>query len=40
VNIVVANPDLGIGQTTTVTFTFSEAVSNFDLSDLSVTNGD
>ncbi|WP_256583591.1 Ig-like domain-containing protein, partial [Pseudomonas sp. MPR-ANC1] len=40
VNIVVANPNLGIGQTTTVTFTFSEAVSNFDLSDLSVTNGD
>ncbi|MBI6948312.1 Ig-like domain-containing protein [Pseudomonas koreensis] len=40
VNIVVANPHLGIGQTTTVTFTFSEAVNNFDLSDLSVTNGD
>ncbi|QXZ14196.1 DUF4347 domain-containing protein [Pseudomonas sp. AO-1] len=40
VNIVVANPHLGIGQTTTVTFTFSESVSNFDLSDLSVTNGD
>ncbi|MBV4476635.1 Ig-like domain-containing protein [Pseudomonas botevensis] len=40
VDIVVANPRLGIGQTTTVTFTFSEAVSNFDLSDLSVTNGD
>nr|WP_085697937.1 Ig-like domain-containing protein [Pseudomonas sp. B26(2017)] len=40
VSIVVANPHLGIGQTTTVTFTFSEAVSNFDLSDLSVTNGD
>ena len=40
VSIVVANPNLGIGQTTTVTFTFSEAVSNFDLSDLSVTNGD
>ncbi|WP_064382669.1 MULTISPECIES: Ig-like domain-containing protein [unclassified Pseudomonas] len=40
VNIVVANPNLGIGQSTTVTFTFSEAVSNFDLSDLSVTNGD
>jgi hypothetical protein len=33
-------PDLGIGQTTTVTITFSEAVSNFDLSDLSVANGD
>jgi hypothetical protein len=40
VSIVVANPVLGIGQTTLVTFTFSEAVSNFDLSDLSVTNGD
>ena len=40
VDIVVANSHLGIGQTTTVTFTFSEAVSNFDLSDLSVTNGD
>ncbi|MGE1177070.1 Ig-like domain-containing protein [Pseudomonas sp. BW7P1] len=40
VSIVVANPHLGIGQTTTVTFTFSEAVNNFDLSDLSVTNGD
>jgi hypothetical protein len=40
VSIVVASPNLGIGQTTTVTFTFSEAVSNFDLSDLSVTNGD
>ncbi|WP_371262590.1 Ig-like domain-containing protein [Pseudomonas sp. H1h] len=40
VTIVVANPHLGIGQTTQVTFTFSEAVSNFDLSDLSVTNGD
>ena len=38
--IVVANPVLGIGQTTLVTFTFSEAVSNFDLSDLSVTNGE
>ncbi|MGF6092585.1 Ig-like domain-containing protein [Pseudomonas sp. 18173] len=40
VNIVVANPILGIGQTTTVTFTFSEAVGHFDLSDLSVTNGE
>ncbi|WP_415772598.1 Ig-like domain-containing protein [Pseudomonas sp. LB3P38] len=38
--IVVANPNLSIGQTTLVTFTFSEAVSNFDLSDLSVTNGE
>ncbi|UVM50647.1 Ig-like domain-containing protein [Pseudomonas sp. B21-015] len=40
VTIVVANPVLGIGQTTLVTFTFSEAVSDFDLSDLSVTNGE
>ncbi|CAI8989839.1 Glycosyl hydrolase [Pseudomonas sp. IT-194MI4] len=40
VSIVVANPVLGIGQTTLVTFTFSEVVSNFDLSDLSVTNGE
>ncbi|SDN64690.1 protein of unknown function [Pseudomonas arsenicoxydans] len=38
--IVVANPHLGIGQTTLVTFTFSEVVSDFDLSDLSVTNGE
>ncbi|WP_223569451.1 Ig-like domain-containing protein [Pseudomonas sp. BF-R-26] len=40
VTIVVANPNLGIGQTTLVTFTFNEAVSDFDLSDLSVTNGE
>jgi hypothetical protein len=40
VSILVANPHLGIGQTTQVTFTFSEAVSDFDLSDLSVTNGE
>jgi len=40
VTIVVTNPNLGIGQTTTVTFTFSEAVSHFDQSDLSVTNGE
>ncbi|WP_083471388.1 Ig-like domain-containing protein [Pseudomonas nunensis] len=38
--IVVANPNLGMGQTTLVTITFSEAVNNFDLSDLSVTNGE
>ncbi len=38
--IVVANPNLGIGQSTLVTITFSEAVNNFDLSDLSVTNGE
>ncbi|MGE8065435.1 Ig-like domain-containing protein [Pseudomonas sp. NPDC089569] len=40
VEIVVANPHLGIGQSTTVTFSFSEAVSDFDLSDLSVANGE
>jgi hypothetical protein len=38
--IVVANPNLGAGETTQVTFTFSEAVTDFDLSDLSVTNGE
>ncbi|MFA5978475.1 MAG: Ig-like domain-containing protein [Pseudomonas sp.] len=37
--ISVANGNLGIGQTTTVTIGFSEAVSDFDLSDLSVANG-
>ncbi|MHC8384393.1 Ig-like domain-containing protein [Pseudomonas sp. LB3P14] len=39
-SIVVANPNLGIGQTTLVTFTFNEAVNDFDVSDLSVTNGE
>ncbi|MBC3386478.1 Ig-like domain-containing protein [Pseudomonas sp. SWRI179] len=38
--IVVADPDLTVGETTQVTFTFSEAVTDFDLSDLSVTNGE
>ncbi|MBV7511906.1 DUF4347 domain-containing protein [Pseudomonas sp. PDM25] len=38
--IVVANPNLGVGQTTLVTISFSEVVSDFDLSDLSVTNGE
>ncbi|VVN40314.1 hypothetical protein PS664_05370 [Pseudomonas fluorescens] len=38
-SIVVADNNLGIGQTTTVTIGFSEAVSGFDLSDLSVANG-
>ncbi|MDR3661777.1 MAG: Ig-like domain-containing protein, partial [Mycobacterium sp.] len=37
--ISVANPNLTVGQTTVVTFTFSEKVSNFDLSELSVANG-
>ncbi|MCQ6260161.1 Ig-like domain-containing protein [Pseudomonas sp. Q11] len=38
--IVVADPNLTAGETTQVTFTFSEAVTDFDLSDLSVTNGE
>ncbi|BBP56692.1 Ig-like domain-containing protein [Pseudomonas sp. St316] len=38
--IVVADPNLSVGETTQVTITFSEAVSGFDLSDLSVTNGE
>ncbi|WP_256261155.1 Ig-like domain-containing protein [Pseudomonas gingeri] len=37
--ISVANPNLTAGQSTVVTFTFSEKVSNFDLSELSVANG-
>ncbi len=37
--ISVANPNLTAGQTTVVTFTFSEKVSHFDLSELSVANG-
>ena len=37
--ISVANPNLTVGQSTTVTFTFSEKVSGFDLDDLSVANG-
>ncbi|WP_419737161.1 Ig-like domain-containing protein [Pseudomonas sp. COR18] len=37
--ITVANPNLGIGQTTTVTIAFSEVVSGFSLADLSVANG-
>ncbi|MWV13175.1 hypothetical protein F3I62_13795 [Pseudomonas sp. R-28-1W-6] len=37
--IVVADSTLAIGETTSVTITFSEAVSGFDLADLSVTNG-
>ncbi|WHS60595.1 Ig-like domain-containing protein [Pseudomonas sp. G2-4] len=38
--IVVDDPNLSVGETTQVTFTFSEAVADFDLSDLSVTNGE
>jgi Domain of unknown function (DUF4347)/Bacterial Ig-like domain len=37
--VVVANTALAIGQTSLVTITFSEAVSGFDLTDLSVANG-
>ncbi|MGH6997949.1 MAG: Ig-like domain-containing protein, partial [Phenylobacterium sp.] len=37
--IAVANAQLQAGQTSQVTVTFSEAVSGFDLSDLSVANG-
>jgi hypothetical protein len=38
-SIVVANTALTAGQTSQVTITFSEAVSGFDLHDLSATNG-
>jgi len=38
--IVVADSNLTVGETTQVTITFSEAVAGFDLSDLSVTNGE
>ncbi|WP_321849811.1 Ig-like domain-containing protein [Pseudomonas paraveronii] len=37
--ISIGNPNLTVGQTTTVTFTFSEKVSGFTLDDLSVANG-
>ncbi|WP_256667767.1 Ig-like domain-containing protein, partial [Pseudomonas sp. R-28-1W-6] len=37
--IVVADSTLAIGETTSVTITFSEAVSGFDLADLSMANG-
>ncbi|WP_143812995.1 Ig-like domain-containing protein [Paenibacillus sp. XY044] len=37
--ITIANSKLIAGQTTTVTFTFSEAVAGFDLYDLTVANG-
>ncbi|WP_081329420.1 Ig-like domain-containing protein [Pseudomonas fluorescens] len=37
--ISIANPNLTVGQTTTVTFTFSEKVSGFNLDALSVANG-
>ncbi|MFK3606732.1 Ig-like domain-containing protein [Pseudomonas fluorescens] len=37
--IVIADPSLSAGETTLVTVTFSEAVTGFDNSDLSVANG-
>lgn len=37
--ITVADNALAVGETTTVTIAFSEAVTDFDLSDLSVANG-
>ncbi|MGE7993776.1 Ig-like domain-containing protein [Pseudomonas sp. NPDC089554] len=37
--IVVADPNLTVGETTLVTITFSEAVSGFTLADLNVPNG-
>jgi len=37
--ITVANPNLGIGQTSTVTIAFNEEVTGFSLADLSVANG-
>ncbi|MGB3124235.1 MAG: Ig-like domain-containing protein [Pseudomonas sp.] len=37
--ISIANPNLTVGQTTTVTFAFSEKVSGFNLDDLSVASG-
>ncbi|WP_404940418.1 Ig-like domain-containing protein [Pseudomonas chlororaphis] len=37
--IVVADSALGVGQTSTVTITFSEAVTGFTLADLTVANG-
>ena len=37
--IVVADSTIGVGETSVVTITFSEAVTGFTLADLSVTNG-
>ncbi|QVM93924.1 DUF4347 domain-containing protein [Pseudomonas entomophila] len=37
--IVIADPNLSVGETTTVTFTFSEAVTGFTNADLTVANG-
>ncbi|MCW8167256.1 hypothetical protein D8B22_20890, partial [Verminephrobacter aporrectodeae subsp. tuberculatae] len=39
VAVTVADPDLGIGETTTVTFTFSEAVTGFTIGAISVLPG-
>ncbi|MEQ4501366.1 Ig-like domain-containing protein, partial [Pseudomonas sp.] len=38
-NISIANPNLATGQTSLVTFAFSEPVNNFTLADVSVANG-
>ncbi|WP_265257647.1 SwmB domain-containing protein [Verminephrobacter aporrectodeae] len=40
VAITIADPNLGIGETTTATFTFSEAVTGFTLGALRVLSGD
>ena len=39
VNIVLDDTDLTVGETATVTFTFNEAVTNFDNTDITVENG-
>lgn len=38
VSMAIADPNLGIGQTTSVTFTFSEAVTGFTLADVVASN--
>ncbi|WP_259645005.1 Ig-like domain-containing protein, partial [Pseudomonas cichorii] len=38
-SIVIANPSLGSGSNSTVTFTFSEAVFGLDISEITVPNG-
>ncbi|MDF9618237.1 Ig-like domain-containing protein [Pseudomonas entomophila] len=38
-SIVIADPNLSVGETTLVTFTFSEAVTGFSNADLTVANG-
>ncbi len=39
VSIAIVDPTLGVGETTQVTFTFSEAVAGFDATDLTVSGG-